>query len=260
MRTIQLSALLLVSFLLLGACKTKKSIGNNTNTLKIPEGELNRKKLIEDLVKNKNSSEWLYSKAEVQYKDEKQELNFDMEIQAHQDEYIWLNARAMGLLNVARILIKPDSIRVIDLINKVYISASYEYLKKFSPNPIGFNQLQNIVWGNAPFDPTENAQVDSAAKTLSVLLLLSKAKQESEYLANLKTAKAKLTDTETNRTMEIEQEHYMDFGQNSIPSTRIFNIQSEKKVECRFQLNNIALSSKREPSFVVPKTYKVLVY
>lgn len=253
--------LLLAIVVFMGACKTKKNL---SSTKPEPKGtaveELSRQKLVENILQQKNSSEWLYAKAEVNYKDDKQDLSFDMEIQAHQDDYIWLNARAMGLLNVARILIKPDSIRIIDLMNKVYISASYDYLKKFSPSPIGFKQLQNIVWGNAPFDPTATSKIDTTTQKLLITLLVGNGQQESGYLSNLKTQKTTLLDLQTRRSMSIDHEHFMDFGQNSIPSTRIFNIQSEKKVECRFQLNNIALSFKREPSFVIPKTYKVLVY
>ncbi len=244
------------------SCKTRK--------LKVGQGAPDKPAVIvmdsfEQLLANvnshKNISDAIYYKADAEYKDAQFEVTLDIEVQALRDQYIWLNARAMGLLNVARIIIRPDSIRIIDLQRKLYISASYNFMRSFTSAPIQFEQLQNMVWGNAMFDPKlPAASLDSFSKVITILMELGATQQVSVYNDQLKTQVVSLTEQARNRQMTVNYGNFLRLENNSFPQQIIINIQGEKKLGCKFTLNNFATELKREPQFVVPKSYKVQVY
>lgn len=243
----------------ISACRTKKSVqakseNNNKSVMRVAS-------LVESTRKAKNSENLLYYKADVSYKDAKQDVGFDMEIQMAKDKYIWMGVKALGFVNVARIMIQPDSIRILDLMNKVYISASYQYMRNFTSAPIQFEQLQNIFMGNAPFDPTfPGANIDTTGTELKISQFFASTLQNSFYFPDYKAHNASLKDTLQKQELNILYDHFNETGQNKFPSTIEIHIQSEKKVDCKFELNNFAFSQKREAQFVVPKNYKVKVY
>jgi hypothetical protein len=242
------------------SCKTKKVSNRNTTDL-TSKSALRITEIVEKTKLAKNSENLVYYKADVSYKDSKQDVGFDMEIQISKDKYIWMSAKAMGFVNVARIMIQPDSIRILDLINKVYISASYKYMQNFTSAPIQFEQLQNIFMGNVPFNPSfPGAKIDTTGTELKISQFFAFTLQNSFHFADYKAHSVSLKDTIQNQDFNINFDHFTETGQNKFPSTIEINIQSEKKVECKFELNNFAFSQKREAQFAVPKTYKVKVY
>jgi hypothetical protein len=253
---------ILITFALIGlvACKTKKISNKNTTDL-ASKSVLRIAEIVEKTKLAKNSENLLYYKADVNYKDSKQDVGFDMEIQISKDKYIWMSAKAMRFVNVARIMIQPDSIRILDLINKVYISASYKYMQNFTSAPIQFEQIQNIFMGNVPFNPSfPAAKIDTTGTELKISQFFASTLQNSYHFADFKAHSVNLKDTIQLQDLNINFDHLMENGQNKFPSTIEINIQSEKKVECKFELNNFAFSQKREAQFAVPKTYKVKVY
>lgn len=242
------------------SCKSKR-LSSQTNKNLASKDVQRLADIIDQTNSKKNAENWYYSKADVSYKDAKQDVSFDMEIQISKDKYIWMSAKALGFVNVARIMIQPDSIRILDLMNKVYISASYKYMRNFSSTPIEFEQLQNIFMGNAPFNPTfPGANIDSTGSELKISQFFASTLQSSFHFGDFKAHSATLKDTLQNQIMQIQYDHFNETGQNKFPATIEIHIQSEKKVDCKFELNNFAFSQKREAQFVVPKNYKVKVY
>ncbi len=244
------------------SCKSKKPI------LKIPvvnQREIIRANTVEEFLgqvhASKNISENLYYKADADYNDGNNAINLEMEIQAKQGQYIWMNAKAMGFINVARVLFKPDSIRIIDLVNRKYISASYSYLRNFTQTPIQFEQLQNLVWGNALFDPkASNSTIDSLNQYVSILFQLGTSQQMSIHDNHLKTQTVSITEQLKNQKMTIKYSNFLIQGKNTFPQQVVINIRGEKIIDCKFAFSNFATEIKRDAQFVVPRSYKVQIY
>ncbi len=251
-----------ISMLFLTACKTKKLQVQEANKVIETIEKTNSLDLLLDQVNNsKNYSNAIYFKADADYKDNNFEITLDLEVQALRNQYIWINAKALGFLNVARVIIKPDSIRILDLQRKIYISASYNFMKSFTKAPIQFEQLQNMAWGNAIFDPKgPNATLDSLNRMITILLNLGSNQQISVHNNLFKTQTVSLTEQGNNQRMTVNYGNFLFQGNNSFPQQIVINIQGEKKVDCKFSLNNFASELKRDPQFVVPKSYKVQVF
>jgi hypothetical protein len=245
------------------ACKTKQHATLKEETLKVEKVKVNEAFL--QTIQQVNAAKFLpaslkYS-ANAEYKDAKNTISLNLELAARKDQYIWFNAKAFGLVNVARVMLKPDSIRIIDLVNKKYISASYNYLNRFIKAPLSFTEMQNLVFGNGLFDPSiENSSLDTANNILVLISQIGDMRQRVTYTPELKTKSVWLNEQSNSREMSIKYGSFELFNENMVASDILINIEGEKKVECRFTLSNFATEIKQEPSFNVPKSYKVEVY
>jgi hypothetical protein len=256
--------LMAVLNLFFGSCKTKKVKSGDASPIPI-EKELISNNASEvffnKIIAHKNSTNEISYSAEADYKDSKQSVSLNMEILAKRNQYIFLNAKAFGLVNVARVMIKQDSIRILDLINRKYISASYRFMEGYSSAPIGFEQLQNLVWANAIFDPkVGSTSIDSLGQYLILLLDMGNTKQKATYSKSLFTQSVVLTEQGKTQEMQVNYSDFKEVDGINYPHNILINIQAEKNVECKFSISNFAGSIKKEPQFAVPKSYKVQVF
>lgn len=245
------------------SCKTKKLAvkPEEKPVVKEEKGVSAYEVLFARVISSKNNSPALSFSANADYNDGKQSAELGMEVMAKKDQYIFMNVKALGFVNVARVMIQPDSIRIIDLIHRTYISASYRYMKNYSNAPIGFEQLQNMVWGNAMFDPIlGQTQADSLQQILKLITEISGARQIAVYTAGLKTKSVALTEQGKAQEMLVDFDDFKFVDGMNYPHSIVIHIQGEKKVECKFTISNFAGIIKKEPQFVVPKSYKVQVY
>lgn len=244
-------------------CKSKKAVvvKKEVAPVVIPQ-RVNAEEMFFDRVKAaKNTGESFSYNAEVDYKDKDQAASFSMEVVARRNQYIFLNAKALGFVNVARVMIQPDSIRILDLINRKYISASYSFMKQFTSAPIGFEQLQNMAWANATFDPMLGKTViDSSASLLKLLTTLSGVEQFAFYSRDFITDHVVLSEQSKARNMVVRYVNPANRDGIHYPQQILINIEGEKKVDCKFVISNFAGTIKKEPQFVVPRTYKTQVY
>src|SRR5262249_23736804 len=134
----------LLVILSVAACKSKKNIAV-TNSETQPVISVNPAiPLIKNINENKNTITFLSARSETAYKSGEQEYTFDAELMIEKDRYIWMNITALLGIQVARVMITPDSIRVLDYLNRTYISAGYGFMKTFTEIPLNYEQLQNL--------------------------------------------------------------------------------------------------------------------
>ncbi|MCG9880023.1 MAG: DUF4292 domain-containing protein [Bacteroidia bacterium] len=260
-RSLYISLLLLV---VLFSCKTKKL--TQKDPVKEPERkEANsqniQKVVLQSILQNKKDIPAFSYSAEADYFDGKQSVSLNMDISFKKGQYIYLSAKALGFVNVARVMIQPDSIRILDLINRRYISASYNFMRNFTNVKLGFNELQNMIMVNAFFDPNlDKSKLDTLGLTWQTLLDLGTGIQKASYQSNFEMQSVSLIEQGKNQQMHVDYANFKLVDGINYPHQVVINISGEKKMECKFSINNFAGSIKKEPQFVIPKSYKVQVY
>lgn len=244
------------------ACKTKKAMPARVaeKPVALPKTNNPMERFVGMVVASKNNGAAISFSADVDYKDNKQEVSLNVDLSAKRGEYIYMNAKAMGFVNVARIIMRPDSIRILDLLNRKYISASYRYMQAFSGVPLTFENLQNLIWANAAFDPTLFSRVDSSSLPWQVFTAINSLSQRASYNRELKAEDLQYTEVEKKVNMKVQYRQFSEVDGLRYPGQILINIEGEKKVECRFAISNFATVVTKEPQFVVPRSYKVMVY
>lgn len=251
------------------ACKTKKVVNlsdpkpkdKGSVDVKSSNVDSRRNEVYKGIMGAKNVTPEFSFLAEADYFDGKQSVGLNLEISAKKDQYIYLNAKALGFVNVARLMIQPDSIRILDLINRKYISASYQFMQNFAQVKIGFNELQNMIWANAFYDPNiQQSSLDSLGQQLILLLNLGSVQQKAMYNKSYVLQSVSLFEQAKSQEMQVDFTNFKYVDGISYPHAIVINISGEKKIACKFEISNFAGSIKKEPQFVIPKSYKVQVY
>jgi hypothetical protein len=178
-------------------------------------------------------------------------------------KFIFVRATYLLGIEVAKIYITPTQIQILNHLEKTNTVASYNYLKKFSSANLQFENLENLILGNALFSQNLGITlIDSNATQYILKTLLEGASQQCFYGKN-KVAKLEanqLKDAVKNQNFEVKYNQYTANGTNYYPSELAINIRAEKNLGCLMKLFNFAYEKKKDPQIRVPASYKTITY
>lgn len=132
------------------------TIGGNTAVKlpKEPKPKLNdqKKELITNLMpiwqREINFSSFS-GKAKMHYQARGQKQEFTAHFRINKDKAIWVNITALGgMMNVARAYITPDSIFMVNYLQKEAYRKPISEVNKLLPAPVDFYIMQNLIIGN----------------------------------------------------------------------------------------------------------------
>lgn len=195
------------------------------------------------------------------------------------DKKIWVSVTAFAGIEVARALITPDSLLMMNRLENIYLSKPFSYIHSYTNKQVNFKMLQDIFTGNAItafLDEGADLSIDNG-----VWLLKGERKNLAyQILFNtlLKASEVNLNDVQAGQALKAMYGDYQQVGEYLFPSAIRINSQSgQKKEESSFPSNiqigapwgirkaDIDLSfSKIESNveldfpFTVPKRFKVI--
>ncbi len=92
-------------------------------------------------------SPFLTAKGKVQATLKGNQQSATINVRMRRDSAIWLSAGLLGIEGV-RALLTPDSVRVINRLEKTYFAGGYDYLTRLLNVPVSFAQAQALLLGN----------------------------------------------------------------------------------------------------------------
>lgn len=131
----------------LSSCAVKKPTISKIeigNAVSAPE----RKILISELEKNKILYSTFNGKAKTNLEINNKTFNATLNLRIKHQESIWISVTAFMGIEVARILITPDRIKIINRIQSEYTDKPFEYIYNFMSRELGFNEIEDLVVGN----------------------------------------------------------------------------------------------------------------
>ncbi len=131
-------------------------------------------------------------KTKMSYSDPSQNLDFVANIRIKNDEAIWVSISAVGgLIEPARVYITPDSLKLVDKLNKVAYIKPYSYIQSMVGLDVDFHTLQNLLIGNVLI---KDGKVVSA-KTENNALTIMSVKEEYQQGVTFNLSDSMLTGT-----------------------------------------------------------------
>ncbi len=141
------------SLLLFSGCASSRKVAK-----KAPK-EVTSDFLLSKLVTQQVNASWMTARARISYSDEYMSVNANATIQMQRDSFLWVAVKKLGF-EVARAMITPDSIYLIDRINNEYLVRDLNYIGQKYNLPADFSALQAIVLGNPIFFTTNGLQAE----------------------------------------------------------------------------------------------------
>jgi len=149
-RNILNSILLALLIVAAAGCKARKPAATVTVIPPPPVNELSKKKSENiKLLKSRDVSFKTFSiKAKANLDINGNRNNAAMNIRMENDKQIWVSITAFAGIEVARALITPDSIKVRNNIQGVYLKKPFSYIHRYTSKQVNFQWLQSILTGN----------------------------------------------------------------------------------------------------------------
>lgn len=130
--------LVLLGSLSLGAC-TRHAVPTKTTT------KPTRPAAPQVLARNLDFR-YLSAKGKAQIDANGEKYSPSLNVRMRKDSVIWLQASVLGL--GVRALITPDSVQIVNTLEKTYYAGNFDYLRRQFNVPITFTQLQSMLIGD----------------------------------------------------------------------------------------------------------------
>lgn len=252
--------LLLAMVSLAVACKTKKAI------VKVPETTVNTpvaSKKAENL-KTLSEQDLAYTslsiKAKANLEINGNGNNVTMNIRMIKDEKIWVSITAFAGIEVARALITPDSIKVKNSYQSVYLKKPFSYIHRYTNPQVNFALLQSIFSGNTVKDFMVEK---SALEQDNSVWLLTGTQGDLAYrvLFNtlLKVGESNLNDVKSGRALKVVYGEYQKIDDIPVPSNiKISSVAGTQKLNLTLDYSKIERNVPLDFPFNVPAKYEVI--
>ena len=222
---------------------------------------LSADKLRTRIAENSYDGQYLNAKAKIKYADDNRSVTAFSDIRIHRDEAIWMNAKVFGIEG-ARIMVRPDSVFVINRVNKEYLARDFGYLRREYGLPFDFEGLQALLLGNPVFFTPELAvQKDSTSYTLT---------GENERFVNtyradgatFKITEMIVREVKENRTARSSMADFKHVGENQTPQSllahyRDIEIEDPElgSIRVRIEINDTEVDGPYSMPFKVSSKY-----
>ncbi|HLS95769.1 uncharacterized protein DUF4292 [Sphingobacterium allocomposti] len=251
---------LIVMTFLFAACKTKQRVTlpshgtpkavDNANVAAIKTFELN------------NLDFHTFSgRAKTKIEMNKQVHDVTLHMRVQRDKAIWMSVTAILGVEVARVLITPDSVKIINKLQGEYIGKPFSYIYQYTNEGITFATLQDLLLANVSSNllRTENVQVASASDEFIVVGI--KDQLSFQYRINKTNRPFNFVLQEVGGSQNLEA-FYSDFantGGYNFPQNIALNIVGgDVSLKAQLNYNRVAFNEPVEMPFSVSARYKVL--
>ncbi|MDT8307930.1 MAG: DUF4292 domain-containing protein [Bacteroidales bacterium] len=274
-KTIQISILFVATMCLLVACKSMlKPAGETHFADALPE--INIEDIFRGLNENRYHFDALAVKIDVDVITKNTKESFSGNLRLQQDSAIWVSVRKFGFEGV-RVLITPDSVKMINRLEKKYFIGAFESLNRLFDVNVNFLLLQALMTGNDINDDIDKSCVhltDTIDRYLSVFCPERKivnpvtAKTQKDFFVqqhvSIDTSTYKIIFNRVKplndfRVLKASYSNYLpDDNGNLFPMLMVFELETENLSTVIVTVNKVKDNQNLKMPFKLPDKYEVV--
>jgi hypothetical protein len=135
--------LFLLLILMVSACRIKKNI------IEVKDQVKPSTKTVDQVLSKDISFEWFDGKFNADINNEGKSNSVKGRIRIRRDSLIWISIKPdVAIIEVFRVLISPDSVQLVNYLDKKFFRDKFSAIKEFIKYDISFQMVQNIFIGN----------------------------------------------------------------------------------------------------------------
>ncbi len=182
-----------------------------------------------------------------------------MNIRIKNNESIWVLVTALAGIEVARALITPDSVKVINRLENEYIKKPFSYLYEFTNEKINFATLQSVLVGNAITEfVTESTEVNINGTQAELKNKIGSMMYNLMLNDQNKVVQANLSDAVSAQSLLMNYSDFQAISQQQVPHSIIMKSQAKsKKISLDLRFTKIELDVPVDIPFRVPDRYTI---
>ncbi len=160
------------------------------------------------------------AKGRIAFEDLAQEIKSSADIRIRKDSVIWMSLRSGTGIEGVRALITPDSIFVVNRLEKQYHRYSFEQLSKKFNFQFDFDLLQSLLVGDIPLDARTKGRVEKERDHFVVEGNLANPRANLTLFVNRyldKVDKLILVDRRNQNDLQVVYENFQVVEQQQVP-------------------------------------------
>lgn len=182
-------------------------------------------------------------------------------VRMQKDSLIWLSVNAtMFSYEAFRILITPDSVKLINKKDKVVQFRSVKYLEEMAKIPFDFKNVQEMIVGNPLFLDTNIVSYKTGPSSISLLSIgdifknLLTMGNENFLLQHIKLDDV---DVIRNRTCDMSFSNYDGTAGMPFSTFRKMSFTEKSKIDVQMEFKQFSFNEKLAYPFNIPKNYTI---
>lgn len=249
--------------LALTGCKTKKVILPAPVVPESPAVPAEPDNTRKNKLKSINESDMVFntlavkSKAVLSINDKSNDVNMNFRIK--NNEVIWVSVTALAGLEVARALITPDSVKILNRLDNVYIKKPFSYIYEFTNEQINFRTLQSILVGNTVSEfITDSTNLNMESDEAKLRSILGGLTYNLRVSSQNKVVYMNLNDLIAKQELTANYSDFILVNQQQIPHTVVMDSKVKtKKFLLDLKFLKVDLDGPLELPFRVPERFLI---
>ena len=265
----KLFVLILFSACVLSSCRSTRKIQTviaNTDTatvVKITDPAIDSAKVKSEIMQKVNSNHidfnYFMGKIKLDIIDQKDKTtNATAFVRMKKDSLIWVSVTGALGIEGYRVLVKPDTVMIMDKLEKTISYKSVSYLQELIKLPIDFFNLQDLLLGNPVFFPNNIVSYRTSGNTLLALSIgdffkhLITIDTTQNLVLHSKLDEVKET---SSRTCDITLNGYNNQQGRMFSNDREITVAEKAKLNIKMEYKQVVFDERQEFPFNIPKTY-----
>lgn len=259
--------------LLIFSCKPKKEL-TKKELKDLIEEIYTTEQIITKLKENEFKFDGLSIKANIEHKVDGKKNSFKSTLRIKKDSAIWISITPIMGIEVARALITPDTVLMIDRIHATYFAGSFNYINQLFNVDLDFKMLQSLLIGNS-IDFEENEKIFSQVDKHMLFLGTTKKRRVKKAIKKDKESKLKednqsiwldpktfkikelfVTDHSSEKSFRANYSNHQEAGNQLFPFTARFFISSNQNAYLGVEMSKVTLENDLNMPFSIPEKYE----
>lgn len=139
--------LLLCIGLLLSSCRSHRIVTGAPHSISAVQGRQAEDTILQRADAHRIAYDWFATRIRVSYSDGQNEMDFTAAVRMRRDSVIWLSLQGPFGIEGARVLITPDTLRIVNHLSNEYINQPLSSLSRMLPIQASIRELQDFIMG-----------------------------------------------------------------------------------------------------------------
>jgi len=246
------------------------------------------KKEIKETVKQDTGIEYVFTKMKnaqfdfrtlnikfrAKVESDKNNMSFGGNLRIIKDSTIWISMSAIIGIEAFRVIIFPDSVKMINRLNKTYFKGDYQLIKEILKTPLDFDMLQALITGN-DFSYYENNIFKIGEDAKAYKISTPGRRKLKNYVAsqsdldrvlvqdiwiapdNFKIIKQHIKElSKDSNKLTIDYSSFIEYNGKLLCHQIDVNIEAEQKMKVFIDYEKVSVNDDISAPFIIPDNYK----
>lgn len=183
-----------------------------------------------------------------------------LNIRIQKNKQIWVSITAIAGIEVARALITPDSIKIINKLQSAYLKKPFSYVYRYTGRQINYKTVESIVIGNAiPEFLTTDANLSANGSNTIFSGILNDLAYQTTFGADLKVSNLNLANQKASQKLDVANSSFIQADDRILPSAiGINSVAGENSIKADLKYIKVNFDQPVEMPFNEPKGYTLV--